>query len=150
MTKEQFNEKLLDLAAFYQKDMRPETAAQWFKEFGWMEPFKMDIIVREAKKDCDKFPAGKYFHDQIRNHNFAPRLKDDMQVGPLATVVCRCGEGFAVLREELSREGAYFPAWDGRISGYSKGCQNCGAMYSGELILKRMKIDIATMPQESA
>ncbi len=145
MTQEDFSERISDLADFYQKDIKTETVKQWFYEFGWLAPFQLDGIIRDSKRDCDRFPAGKYFFDQIRNHNFSrPELSGKAE-SEMVTVVCKCGETFAIERTTLAQPNLYHPFFKSKRSGDHRGCLNCNARYAGELILRKLDGEIARM-----
>ncbi len=149
MKKDEFTDRINDLGDYFQKDLKEGFLQQWYNEFGWLAPFQLDIVIRAAKRECERFPPGKFVHGEIRSHNFSRPGEEDRveEVQDFVTVVCSCGEAFTAKKKALAMPGAYFPMYGNRKIGIKKGCLGCNRLYSGEMILKFVKKEIAEIPK---
>jgi hypothetical protein len=72
MTINEFSAELSLLAASFDHTLRPEKLSEWFKDFGFLYRSQLHLICELAKRNLERFPSIKYFHDQIREQRLRP------------------------------------------------------------------------------
>lgn len=138
MDKTTFSEKVLELATYYSKDVESDTVASWYTEFGWLQPWQLDVLIRDIKREQERFPSGKVFYDGIRGHEYKRADLPQRTEAQFVTVVCKCGAGFVVRRSDLLTDGVFFRCPD----------ESCKVGYDGNYIRSHTVNDVCYLYDE--